>query len=263
MAEIEVIEHPLSPYAQKVKIALDEKGIEYRTSLPQGIGSGSTPDLTKESFRGEVPVLRIDDASMFSSRIMVQYIEDRWPTPALFPADPLPRARAREIEEVCDTHYEAITWGMGEVHFFGRAKDGLADKLTATAREQVGRLNAWLDSRLGDADWFGGDSFGYADLAAAPFVQGAASFGFTPAEGSALAAWLSRARERPSVAKAFAAAADVRGSMTDVAALVESGMFKRQYRDHRLEWMVRSGGFDVVREGLEKNNIRFNSEPAA
>jgi hypothetical protein len=37
-------------------------------------------------------------------------------------------------------------------------------------------------------------------------------------------------------------------------------MFKREYRDHRLEWMIRSGGLDVVLEGLKNNNIRFSNE---
>ena len=34
--------------------------------------------------------------------------------------------------------------------------------------------------------------------------------------------------------------------------LVESGQFKREYRDHRLEWMLRSGGVDIVLEGMQQ-----------
>jgi glutathione S-transferase/RNA polymerase-associated protein len=37
-------------------------------------------------------------------------------------------------------------------------------------------------------------------------------------------------------------------------------LFKREYRDHRLEWMIRSGGMEVVLEGLAANNIRFSNE---
>lgn len=33
--------------------------------------------------------------------------------------------------------------------------------------------------------------------------------------------------------------------------------FKRQYRDHRLEWMIRSGGLQVVLDGLANDDIRF------
>ncbi|MDZ7669943.1 MAG: hypothetical protein U5Q16_11200 [Gammaproteobacteria bacterium] len=38
---------------------------------------------------------------------------------------------------------------------------------------------------------------------------------------------------------------------------MEQGQFKREYRDHRLEWMIKSGGIQVVQEGLDKGNIRF------
>ena len=72
--------------------------------------------------------------------------------------------------------------------------------------------------------------------------------------------WLARANARPSVAKSAGAAAAVARSMTQVHAAIESGLFKREYRDHRLEWMIRSGGLDVVLEGLKKDNIRFSNE---
>jgi glutathione S-transferase/RNA polymerase-associated protein len=48
--------------------------------------------------------------------------------------------------------------------------------------------------------------------------------------------------------------------MGDVASLVEQGLFKREYRDHRLEWMIRSGGVEVVLKGLERSNIRFSPD---
>ena len=48
--------------------------------------------------------------------------------------------------------------------------------------------------------------------------------------------------------------------ITSVADLVEKGLFKREYRDHRLEWMVKSGGIDVVLRGLERANIRFSPD---
>jgi len=33
---------------------------------------------------------------------------------------------------------------------------------------------------------------------------------------------------------------------------------RREYRDHRLEWMIKSGGIDVVSKGLEEDTIRFS-----
>jgi glutathione S-transferase/RNA polymerase-associated protein len=48
--------------------------------------------------------------------------------------------------------------------------------------------------------------------------------------------------------------------MDSLPQILESGAFARQYRDHRLEWMIRSGGVEVVLAGLKKKTIRFSSE---
>src|SRR5947199_1555845 len=44
-------------------------------------------------------------------------------------------------------------------------------------------------------------------------------------------------------------------------ALVESGLFEREYRDHRLESMVPSDGVDIVLD-MRKGNLRFSTELA-
>jgi glutathione S-transferase/RNA polymerase-associated protein len=57
------------------------------------------------------------------------------------------------------------------------------------------------------------------------------------------------------------AAAGIAGAgMGDVADLVAKGLFKREYRDHRLEWMVRTGGLEIVVDGIAKGNVRFGEE---
>ncbi|MCH2458139.1 MAG: glutathione S-transferase family protein, partial [Henriciella sp.] len=75
-----VYEHPLSPYAQKVKISLREKGIDFETRLPAGIGTGTTPDdFMTGNPRGEVPFLRDGDAAIFDSTNKLEYIADKRP----------------------------------------------------------------------------------------------------------------------------------------------------------------------------------------
>ena len=44
--------------------------------------------------------------------------------------------------------------------------------------------------------------------------------------------------------------------------LIASGQFVREYRDHRLEWMMRSGGVEIVLDGMRKKNIRFTHQLA-
>ena len=45
--------------------------------------------------------------------------------------------------------------------------------------------------------------------------------------------------------------------METLSDLVSSGAFVRHYRDHRLEWMIRSGGLQVVIDRLADRTIRF------
>jgi glutathione S-transferase/RNA polymerase-associated protein len=261
-----LFDHPLSPYAQKCKIALREKGVPFAARLPAGIGSGAgvDPAFVAANPRAEVPALVDGDVRVFDSTIILDYIEDKWPDPPLLPRGAAERARSRMIEEAMDTHYEAINWGLAEVHFFGRAKGDLAKVLGERAAAQSAAWRRWLEGQLAGRTWFEGERFGRADLAVLPYLNGSRGFGMEPEKGSALADWLARANERPSVVQTVAeAAALVSGggaSMTDVADAVARGLFKREYRDHRLEWMIKSGGLQVVLDGLERGNIRFTPE---
>lgn len=254
-------EHPLSPYAQKVKVALREKAIEFRVETPTALGSGAAAGaFLAANPRSEVPALVDGETRIFDSTIILEYLEDKFPTPALLPANPADRARVRMIEDVMDTQFEAINWGLSEIHRFRRADGALAQALTDKAKAQTAGFFAWLERELGERTWFNGDSFGWGDLSVVPYLNGALGFGNTPAHGSGLSAWLGRANDRPSVAATAQEAKASLGTLARVAEIIDSGQFRREYRDHRLEWMIKSGGLAVVLKGLEKDNIRFSAD---
>lgn len=258
---MKLYEHPLSPYAQKVKLALYEKNIPFESAIPN-ILAGGDAEFRAVSPRREVPVLVDGDAKIFDSTIILDYLEDAYPTPPMLPKAAVERARVRMIEEVCDTYYEAINWAMYEVRVFGRAKGDVADRLIARCGQQIAGVNAYLDRELGDREWFNGAAFGWGDVSVFPVVNAAAFNGFAPKDGSKLAGWLARAQARPSAQKVGAAAIESMAGFEMLPQLVESGSFQREYRDHRLEWMLRSGGLQIVLDGLEKKNIRFSAELA-
>ena len=143
------------------------------------------------------------------------------------------------------------------MHWYKRASGELADKLKAEVARQTGVLQDWLNLRLGSSPWFGGDTFGWADAAAAPMVNRSVHYGMGPKAGTPLAAWHARLCERPSVAATFTEFDAAAARMGDAASTFASSGRRREYRDHRLEWMVKSGGIDVVLAGLRSNNIRF------
>jgi glutathione S-transferase/RNA polymerase-associated protein len=256
-------EHPLSPYVQKVKIALREKGVPFECAVPDGLGNGGDGSgFIAANPRAEVPALVDGDVRIFDSTIILEYIEEKWPNPPMLPPTPAERARVRMIEDVCDTHLEAINWGLGEIRFFGRAPGSLGETLRVNAGRQLAQLYRWLEAELGGRDWFNGTAFGWGDLSVAPFLNMSAFFGFAPAEDSPLDRWLTRVGRRPAVAQTFKEAIDSTAGMGDFKALLEGGAFKRQFRDHRLEWIIKSGGIEVVLDGLARNNIRFTGPQA-
>ncbi|RVX73442.1 hypothetical protein B0A52_03084 [Exophiala mesophila] len=263
-AQVFLWDHPMSSYAQKVRLALREKGIPFQFETPKGIGTGyeASTDVAfwKSSNRIEVPVLVDGDLKIFDSTVILEYLEDKWPEPALLPPardQAAARAKARMIEDVCDTQYEAINWAMGEVGWFKRADGELAEKLKAQAAHQTRQIQDWLAQQLGSSDWFGGDGFGWADLCVAPMLNRSVLAGMGPEPGGPLANWHARLCQRPAVQETFDEVAAAIKNAAGLGDALKKGLLKREYRDHRLEWMVKSGGIEIVLEGLKKDNIRF------
>src|SRR5271154_5652758 len=97
-----------SPYAWRVWLALERKGIPYhRKTLSFDAGDLKTPEFAALNPRRKVPVLVDDDFVLTESGAIVEYIEDRWPNgPALFAHEPRQRAIQRRMVREAD-HYLA------------------------------------------------------------------------------------------------------------------------------------------------------------
>ena len=260
---LKLFENPLSAYVMKVKIALHEKALDFESIAAQGLMDGTAGgEFVEANPRAEIPALVDGDVSVFDSTVILEYLEEKWPEPPLLPKSPVERARLRMIEDVMDTKYEANNWGLFEVTRFGRASGPLADKLIAFGKSNIEQLQGWLDKQLGSAPWFNGDRFGWGDLSVAPYLNRSAAYGYVPRKGSRLAGWLERANARDSVSKVRAQMQAAVDSLPDLAQMVRNRKIVRQYRDHRLEWMIAGGGLSVVSEGFEKGTIRFSRSPS-
>ena len=252
--------HPMSSYAVKVRIALRQKGIPFDFATPAGLGSGSDipPDFSSANPRAEVPALVDGDLKIFDSKVIMEYLEDKFPNEPLLPKNPAGRAKARMIQEVCDTHYEAINWGLMEVKVMERATGELAEKMIERAKAQTNELISWLERHLGDADYFNGSSFGLADICVVPYLNRTRFWGFGPADGSPMQRWLERVDDIPSVKETRDEMIEaMKGFSQNIKDAFKPGTGRRrEYRDHRLEWMIKSGGIDVVAQGIKDNTIR-------
>ena len=165
--------------------------LEHFTSVtnPETQGLGLEPELIPLWFSHEIThavryTSRDGEVSVFDSTIILEYLDDAYPDPPMRPASAADRARVRMLEEVMDTHYEAINWGVMEIRAFQRATGDAADRLLARASEQIVGVQAWLARHLGAGAFFGGKTFGWADCAVAPYVHASATFGSWTVEGA-------------------------------------------------------------------------------
>ena len=148
---IKFYEHPLSPYARKVKIVMHEKEIPFEAlfvSPSAGIDDAAMREFARISPRLEVPCLADGPTAISDSTIMLDYLDEKYPDPPMLPASPEERARVRMLEEICDTEIEAVLWGLFEIRIFGRAQGEQAEAMAATAGSQLRRLWGRLEREL-------------------------------------------------------------------------------------------------------------------
>ncbi|WP_427184728.1 glutathione transferase [Bordetella bronchialis] len=94
--------HFLSPYALSAYVALEEKGLDFEVRLVDlEQGDQRTAPFLHRSPIGKIPVLAHLDFYLAESSAIAEYLEHAFPPPdypALYPADPRPRAQARQIQ---------------------------------------------------------------------------------------------------------------------------------------------------------------------
>ncbi|OFW98567.1 MAG: glutathione S-transferase [Alphaproteobacteria bacterium RIFCSPHIGHO2_12_FULL_63_12] len=103
---MKLVSGPLSLFAKKVEIALDEKAIAHERVLAafsqtQGYAPRH-PDVLAHNPKGQVPVLIDGDLALYDSTVIIEYLEDISPSPPLFPKEPRERARCRLLELYAD-----------------------------------------------------------------------------------------------------------------------------------------------------------------
>ena len=88
MLKPEVIGSTRSSYTRVVRMACEEKGIDYvLTEVLLG-----APEIFAIHPFGKMPVMRHGDVELFESKAIATYLDRRFPGPPLFPFEPLPAA---------------------------------------------------------------------------------------------------------------------------------------------------------------------------
>src|SRR4029077_11498861 len=106
---------------------------------------------------GKVPLLKVGDAVIFESAVILEYLEETQPKP-LHPADPLARAQHRAMIEFASAVLSDI-WGLE----IAPSREVAAAKIEAL-REKFARL----EGQLGEGRCFAGEPFSLVDPAFGP-----------------------------------------------------------------------------------------------
>jgi glutathione S-transferase len=97
---------PLSLFSRKVEIALNEKGLAFeRVMVPFNQTLGYAPknaEVQRINPKAQVPVLVDGDVSLYDSTLIIEYLDEAYPQPALFPQSAKDRAQCRMWDVFAD-----------------------------------------------------------------------------------------------------------------------------------------------------------------
>lgn len=155
-----------SPYARKVRIVAAEKRIELELE-PVELGAANSP-VPRYNPLGKVPVLVLDDdTSLFDSRVIAEFLDNRNPLAHLIPLDPTQKILVRRWEALADGATDAAV----AVRLEMRRPQNLQD--AAWIEKQRGKVEHGLKSLsddLGKSKWCVNDTFSLADIALGCFL---------------------------------------------------------------------------------------------
>lgn len=194
-----------SVYVRIVRLALEEKGVEYRL-VPVDIFAEEerTPEYLARHPFAKIPAFEHDGFSLYEASAITRYIDAAFPGPALLPTEPKVRARIDQLISVCDSYvYLPLVWDVYVERFEKHKRNEKSDEERIAYGLVKARISLSAITRLmNNKSWLAGDHVTLADLHLAPMMdfflmtdEGRRLMGVFPA----LSAWWVRMKTRPSM----------------------------------------------------------------
>jgi glutathione S-transferase len=204
-----------SPFAWRVLLALEHKGLDYESQLLQfDKQEHQSPYMLKLNPRGRVPVLKDGDYVVFESLAVLYYLDLKYPQRPIFGRTPEEAGVIMRV--ICEYHEYAEPAVQKIVHaVFAGQVAGRFEELS-DAMHIVGREARTIEGRLSKEDWIVGENYSAADMAIFPSIQllrralsksQATELGarFLPMEKNypALARWIARIESLPGYERTY------------------------------------------------------------
>ncbi len=197
---IKLYDFSLSPRARKVRITLAAKGLAYE-KVPIDITKGEqkTPEYLAINPYGKVPALQDNGTTVYESTIIMEYLNEAYPTPPLLPDDRGQRARARVLMHYADNPYEhAVATLAAELLLKPMQGETTDHEVVSQATADLNLCFDHLVNELGNNAFLVGPTLTLADI---PYVSWALLFPRLNVDipHPRLAAWINRLKEQLSV----------------------------------------------------------------
>lgn len=189
-----------SNYYNKVKLVLLEKNVPFEECE---VWAKPSPELLAKSPLGKIPYLETEEGTLAESQVQVNYIETRYPQPALLPSDPFQAAKVQELVTFIELHLELVVRELySEAFFGGTVSDGTKERV----RKQLAKSIPAFARLAKFSPYAAGGEFTLADCAAIchlPLVSAATRkiYGEDLLAALPVKDYLKRMAERPAVQK--------------------------------------------------------------
>ena len=175
---------PINLHSHRVRIVVAEKNIGVR--IVQVRDGNLPPDIQILNPYNTLPTLVDRELAVYHSRIIINYLDERFPQPPLMPVDPKRRAHFRlALHRIENDFYNLAARLDG--------KDGEGEK--RQLREAMIEVSEAVES----SRFFLGDEFSLVDCSLAPVLWRLRSYGIDPGpRAEALYGYMRRVFGRPS-----------------------------------------------------------------
>jgi glutathione S-transferase len=216
--------------AQKVRVAMAEKGLEYKEHLMTLRGDQFDDAYMKLNPNAVVPTLIHDGRPVIESSVILYYLDEVFPKPPLMPQDPHQRAAVRQYNKMIDEYVHnscsILTFATAFRPWLGGltgeqidqrlakspnkkraehkrdvALHGLESKFVREALDYHLKLLKMMEQALGRGPWLAGEQFSLADAAVIPYILRLDLLKLKRLLSPTVEGWYQRMRARPSVKK--------------------------------------------------------------
>ncbi|MEH2387402.1 MAG: glutathione S-transferase family protein [Nostoc sp.] len=185
---------PISPNSRRVWITLLEKGLEFELVEIKVDGEQFKPEFLAINPFHHIPVLVDDGFNIVESLAILDYLEVRYPTPAMLPKDAKDLAIARIVQLV--TVNELLPATTTFLPQFLGLPGGDPEKIEK-AQQKIATVLKFFENLLDDRPYFASHNLTFAEVVAGTVVTRLPRVGISLSDYPKLSAWCDRLIVRP------------------------------------------------------------------